>query len=117
MVSATTAAASRSLPKRLSPGEECLALHLRTHGIAFDREVCLIAGRKWRCDFVVGDLAIEIHGGTWSRGAHSRGSGQNRDFAKQNAAVLAGYRPLAYSTEMVLSGTAINDILALLKAE
>jgi hypothetical protein len=45
--------------KRLSVGEETLSLHLREHGIPFEREVCLVSGRKWRWDFVVEDLAIE----------------------------------------------------------
>lgn len=90
---------------------------LRAHGLPYAREVAIIAGRRWRWDFLVGnDLAIEIQGGTWIRGAHSRGTGQRRDCAKQNAAVKAGYRPLAYTTEMVLSGEAIADVLTLLRA-
>ena len=104
------------LPQALSEGECTLELHLRAHGLPYAREVALVAGRKWRWDFVVGDLAIEIHGGTWIRGGHSRGTGQRRDCAKQNAAVKAGYRPLAYTTEMVMGGEAIADILELLKS-
>lgn len=103
------------IPKVGSIGEETLALHLRAHGIPFEREVCLVGGRKWRWDFVVQDLAIEIQGGTWTRGGHSRGVGQARDCAKQNASVKAGYRPLAYTTDMVTSGEAINDLLEILK--
>ena len=98
-----------------SIGEETLALHLRAHNISFDREVMLVPVRKWRWDFVVGDLAIEIQGGTWARGGHSRGLGQIRDCQKQNAAVRAGYRPLAFTTDMVTSGEAINDLLEILK--
>ena len=104
------------LPQALSEGECTLELHLRAHELPYAREVALVAGRKWRWDFVVGDLAIEIQGGTWIRGGHSRGTGQRRDCAKQNAAVRAGYRPLAYTTEMVLSGEAIADVLTLLRA-
>ena len=105
------------LPQALSEGECTLELHLRAHGLPYAREVALIAGRRWRWDFLVGnDLAIEIQGGTWIRGGHSRGAGQRRDCAKQNAAVKAGYRALAYTTEMVMSGEAIADILELLKS-
>ena len=104
------------LPQALSEGECTLELHLRAHELPYAREVALVAGRKWRWDFVVGDLAIEIQGGTWIRGGHSRGTGQRRDCAKQNAAVKAGYRALAYTTEMVLSGEAIADVLTLLRA-
>ena len=104
------------IPQALSEGECTLELHLRAHELPYAREVALVAGRKWRWDFVVGDLAIEIQGGTWIRGGHSRGTGQRRDCAKQNAAVKAGYRALAYTTEMVLSGEAIADVLTLLRA-
>lgn len=98
-------------PKAKSEAEETLDLQLRAHGIDFEREVPLIAGRKWRWDFVIGTLAIEIHGGIWVHGAHSRGSGQERDFEKQNEAVLAGYRTLAFSSAMVKDGSAIDVIL------
>ncbi len=100
--------------KKLSEGEETLALHLRAHGIAFEREVRLVPGRGWRWDFLVGDLAIEIQGGTWHRGAHSHGEGILRDCRKHNAAVRAGYRPLLFTTQMVISGEAIDTIRDLL---
>jgi len=100
--------------KSLSVGEETLSLHLRAHGIPFEREVCLVSGRKWRWDFVVEDLAIEVQGGTWTRGGHSRGVGQQRDAQKQIAAVKAGYRPLSFTTDMVVRGEAIKDILEIL---
>ena len=105
------------IPQALSEGECTLELHLRAQELPYAREVALIAGRRWRWDFLVGnDLAIEIQGGTWIRGGHSRGTGQRRDCGKMNAAVKAGYRPLAYTTEMVLSGEAIADVLTLLRA-
>jgi hypothetical protein len=97
-----------------SVGEETLALHLRAHNIPFEREVMLIDGRKWRWDFVVQDLAVEIQGGTWTHGGHSRGLGQIRDCQKQNAAVKAGYRTLVFTTDMVTSGEAINFLLDIL---
>lgn len=93
-----------------SPGEEELALHLRAHKIAFQREVRIVPGRRYRWDFVIGDLAIEIQGGTWHVGAHSHGGGILRDCQKLNAAVLAGYRVLLFTTEMVQSGEAIETI-------
>lgn len=37
--------------KALSPGEEALALHLRASRIAFEREVRVVPGRRWRFDF------------------------------------------------------------------
>jgi very-short-patch-repair endonuclease len=57
-------------------------------------------GRKWRFDFayVPERIAIEIEGGTWTGGRHSRGSGIQGDCEKYNAAVLLGWRVLRYTT-------------------
>ena len=106
------------IPKALSEGEETLALHLRARKIHFEREVALIPGRRWRFDFVIpqAKLAIEVHGAIWRNGAHARGAGLERDYQKMNAAVLAGYRPLQFSTQMVTEGDAIYDIMQALGA-
>jgi very-short-patch-repair endonuclease len=97
---------------RLSPGEEALALHLRAHGIPFQREVCLIPGRKWRVDFLLEPaLVVEIEGGSWQAGRHTRGTGYTKDCEKYNALTLAGFSVLRYTTEMVLKGDAIRDLL------
>lgn len=105
----------RQIPTAGSPGEELLALHLGAHGIFFQREAQIIPGRKYRWDFIVGDLAIEIQGGTWHVGAHSHGEGILRDCQKLNAAVLEGYRVLLFTTGMVESGEAIDTIQAALR--
>ena len=103
------------MPKAGSKGEEALALHLRADGIEYQREVKLIQGRKWSWDFVVSKpyvagFAIEVQGGTWSKGGHSTGSGIARDCEKANAAAVLGYRTLFFTTSMVMDGTAIATI-------
>ena len=99
-------------PKELSEGEESLALQLRANKIEFEREAALIPGRKWRVDFLINpSLVVEVHGATWQRGAHARGGGLERDYAKINALVLAGYSVLQYSTAMVIKGDAIRDVM------
>jgi very-short-patch-repair endonuclease len=99
------------LPKALSPGEEELALHLRVNNIPFQREVCLIPGRKWRVDFLLGNLVVEVEGGTWIQGRHNRGSSVEKDFEKYNALTLAGFSVLRFTTEMVQRGDAIETIM------
>lgn len=49
--------------------------------------------RRWRFDFAWPDVGIyvELEGGTWSRGRHTRGTGFAGDCAKYNAATLAGW--------------------------
>ena len=107
-----------SLPKPLSPGECEFALHCQVHGLKPQREVELIPGRKFRFDFYFPekDLAIEIDGGTqFGMSRHSRGEGYERDCRKLNAAALIGIKVLRYTTAMVKTGEAINDVLAILK--
>ena len=100
-------------PKALSPGEEAFALHLRAKYLTPEREFQFCPARKWRFDFAFPHikLAIEIEGGTWSGGRHSRGSGFEKDCEKYNSAAMLGWRILRYSTSMVMSGTAINQVV------
>lgn len=103
-------------PKPLSPGEEALALHLRAHHISFEREYSISDKTNHRFDFFIAPaLLIEVQGGTWKNGAHSRHAGVERDCRKGNLAVFLGYKLLRYTTEMVTAGDAINDVLALLR--
>lgn len=96
----------------MSQGEECFALHCRVSGLTPEREYKLCAGRRWKFDFAFPDrmLAIEVEGGIWSGGRHTRGSGYAKDMEKYNAAVKLGWRVLRYSTDMVLAGTAIEEV-------
>jgi hypothetical protein len=58
----------------------------------------------WRFDFAWpehGKVAVETEGGTFSDGRHTRGAGYAEDCAKYNAATLAGWRVLRYTTDML----------------
>ena len=106
------------IPKALSPGEEALALHLRAEKIPFIREL-EFGERKFRFDFALMDrkIAIEVEGGIWIRGAHVRGRKFEQDCEKYNLAAKLGWTVLRYSTEMVIRGDAIADILELVRPE
>jgi len=101
-----------SIPKPLSPGEELFKLHCRISGLNPVTEHRFDTKRKWRFDFAfpTQKLAVEIEGAIWSRGRHTRGIGYEGDMEKYNAAVLAGWRVLRYSTDMVVRGDAITDV-------
>jgi very-short-patch-repair endonuclease len=92
--------------------EELFAWQLRANKIPFEREVCLIPGRKFRFDFVFRDqhLAAECDGGIWINGRHSRGSGIERDAEKYSLAAALGYRVARVTASMVLSGAALSLI-------
>lgn len=62
--------------------------------------------RRWRFDVAwIDDLiAVEIDGGVWTRGRHSRGSGQTKDNEKINAAQSLGWKVYRFTPGDVKSG-------------
>ena len=57
--------------------------------------------RKWRFDYAHQTLkiALEIEGGVWSGGRHTRGSGFLGDIEKYNAATAAGWAVFRCTTD------------------
>jgi len=74
--------------------------------------------RKWRFDLAWADqnLAVEIDGGLFVNGGHSRGKAREGDYAKDAAAMALGWRVLRCSTGQMRSGEACRWILAILKS-
>ena len=99
----------------VSEGEATLAQHLKAHGVSFEQEFRFHPDRKWRADFhIVGHmLLVEVEGGIWSGGRHTRAKGYIGDMEKYNAAAMLGYTVLRFSTEQVKSGMAIKAIVEL----
>lgn len=94
-------------------GEDEFELMLHDAGIkgwAREHEFATTIGRRWRFDFAFIDkkLAIEIDGGIWVQGRHSRGAGMEKDNEKINTAVLMGWRVLKFSTGQVKKGYALK---------
>ena len=96
--------------------EAKLAMELRALKINFEQEYQFHPKRKWRADFhIVGKkILVEVEGGIWSGGRHTRGKGYIGDMEKYNAAVMMGYQVIRFSTEQVKSGLAIEQILKLI---
>lgn len=104
--------------KRLSEGEEAFARQLIVEGIdGFEREYRFHPERRWRFDFANLELklAVEVEGGIYSRGRHTRGSGFEKDAEKYNAAAMDGWMVLRYSTQQVKRGEAIRDVKRVLR--
>ena len=74
------------------------------------RELSPIVGRHWRIDFAWPEhlLAVEIDGGTWVAGRHSRGAGFAKDCEKYNALQMAGWTVLRFTGDQVESGMAVD---------
>jgi very-short-patch-repair endonuclease len=97
----------------VSKGEEALAMMLRAYGVEHEREYRFHPPRRWRADFAIPAhrILIEVEGGTWTAGRHSRGKGFDADCEKYNTAALQGWKVLRYSTGKVISGEAIVEIM------
>lgn len=90
---------------------------LRQAGIAFEVEFAFWPGRKWRADFRIGSVLLEVEGGTWIAGAHNRGRGYAQDCEKYSHAAIAGYRVIRATTDQVNDGSALRWVAAALEAE
>lgn len=85
------------------------------------REYTFAPPRRWRFDFAWPEarVAVEVEGGTWDRGRHTRGAGYAGDCAKYNAAVLGGWRVLRFTSDMLYSDlkACVAQTVALLDGE
>lgn len=72
-------------------------MRLRATGLpAPEPEYRFAPPRRWRFDYAWPDakVALEVEGGVWIRGRHTRGSGFLKDMEKYNAAAVRGWRVL-----------------------
>ena len=93
-----------------SNAEESLATILRWAGIAEPiREHRFAPPRRWRFDFAWPErlLAVEVEGGSFIAGRHSRGAGFEADAEKYNEAALIGWRVIRVTPRMVDDGRAL----------
>lgn len=74
------------------------AQRLRLPAWVEEHQFAVSIGRRWRFDFAWPDrmLAVEIDGGAFSGGRHTRGAGFSEDCRKLNAATLLGWRVLRF---------------------
>jgi very-short-patch-repair endonuclease len=100
--------------------EETLLLLIRAEGLPEpEREWRFHPTRRWRLDFAYPEkrIGIEVQGGTYIRGAHSRGTGLERDYEKYNQAQVLGWDVYQFSRKMIESGEAIETIKRVLESE
>jgi very-short-patch-repair endonuclease len=73
--------------------------------------------RKWRFDacWPLSALAVEVDGGSWIAGRHTRGKGFESDCRKLNTAVQLGWRVVRFTPAMIESGEAVAVLQVLLR--
>ena len=77
--------------------------------------------RRWRFDFYLPDFltAIEIEGGIYTQGRHTRPQGYTNDCEKYNAAQLLGFKVLRYPSSYIISQQekVYGDIMRVMRGE
>jgi len=79
---------------------------LEQYGIAAEPEYKFCSSRKWRFDFAIPShkIAVEIEGGIWTGGRHTRGQGFIDDMEKYNEAAILGWRVLRFQPKEADNG-------------
>lgn len=102
----------------MSALEDQFATHVRAYGLdkGMVREYRFHPERRWRYDFAWPDkmIAVEVEGGTWGGGRHTRGAGYEKDCEKYNEAAILGWRVLRATGKQVNNGQAIQWLMRLI---
>ena len=95
----------------MSAGEAIFDLQCRAENIPpAEKELRFDLQRRWRFDraWPAARVALEIEGGTWNGGRHTRGAGFEADCEKYSAAAIFGWCVIRATTGQVKSGEAIQ---------
>ena len=93
--------------------ENLFAFQLDAAGLTqYVRGYQAIPGRKFRFDFAFLRewLLVEINGGTYSKGAHSTGTGIARDYEKFRLGQACGWEVYPFDTKEVKNGAALAAV-------
>lgn len=68
--------------------------------------------RKWRFDYAwpLHMLALEVDGGVWTQGRHTRGAGAIADMEKLSEAAILGWRVLYVVPDDLKNGVALDRV-------
>lgn len=99
-------------------------LWCKAHGLPTpEREYRFHPERKWRFDYAWAGVtpnplrpnddqwvAVEVDGGVWTNGRHTRGAGFVRDMEKLNSAQLLGWTVLRYTPQQLTEPKTLADL-------
>jgi very-short-patch-repair endonuclease len=107
-----------SEPRReISEPERAFAQQIAASGLpGCEREFAFCPGRRWRFDFawLSPRVAVEVEGGIWTNGRHTRGKGFEADCEKYAEALSRGWRVLRVTPSMVKDRSALTYLTGLL---
>ena len=111
----TPSVRARSSARKTVPGvpsklEAEFALQLRAHAVTgWTREYRPLPTRRFRLDFAfpTEKVGIELSGGTWSGGRHTRGKGYDTDCEKWALLQLAGWTVIVATSTHLKDGSAM----------
>ena len=100
----------------MSRPENLFALHVRAARLPVPEREYRFCSRRFRFDFAwpKQKIAVEIQGGIYSQGRHSRGIGQESDYEKLALALIDGWQVLLVSPGQVKNGKALGWVETLL---
>ncbi|WP_114752330.1 hypothetical protein [Pleomorphovibrio marinus] len=87
-------AQKKAVKKGLDKSSMFLKMVIFRYGVKIVPEFRFDPNRRWRFDFALPHykIAIEVEGGVWTQGRHTRGSGFVKDIEKYNRAAALGWR-------------------------
>jgi len=97
--------------RQKSAPEAMLELQIRADRLPIpEAEHKFHAGRNWRIDLAWPTLrlGVEIEGGIWTGGRHTRGSGFTADCEKYAELAIAGWRLIRVTPEHIRTGQALT---------
>lgn len=104
-------------PRECDPG---MAQFCRLFGLPVPTaEYRFCPERRWRADYawVEQKVILEVEGGVWTRGRHTRGAGFLGDLEKYNWATIMGYRLLRVTPQTLRTAATAEMIRLVLKGE
>lgn len=84
----------KAKPRKPPSKTDLFTLHIgKLSGFAVVKEFKFHPARQWRLDYAIPDrkVAVEVEGGVWTEGRHTRGSGFVKDMEKYNELACLGW--------------------------
>jgi len=111
-----------ALKKQQERGDAFTALVTQRLGVQAVKEYQFAPPRRWRFDYAIPSvkIALEVEGGVWTRGRHTRPKGFLSDMEKYNAAAVAGWKVLRTVPGELFTMTTLNllhSAISFVKAE